>query len=58
VVQGRFDRSRDAILVSLGAPISSQVHSAQGGEGLGTMWREENAREMFEESGFKSVEVR
>jgi hypothetical protein len=58
VVQRRFDRSQDAISVSLGAPISSQVHSAQGGEGLGTMWREETAREILEEAGFKSVEVR
>lgn len=33
------------------------VSLAQGGEGLGTMWGEEKAREMLEEAGFKKVEV-
>ena len=31
---------------------------AQGGEGLGTMWGEEKAREMLKEAGFKEVEVK
>jgi 2-polyprenyl-3-methyl-5-hydroxy-6-metoxy-1,4-benzoquinol methylase len=34
------------------------VSLAQGGEGLGTMWGEETAREMLEEAGFKKVEVK
>ena len=34
------------------------VSLAQGGEGLGTMWGEEKAREMLEEAGFKEVEVK
>jgi 2-polyprenyl-3-methyl-5-hydroxy-6-metoxy-1,4-benzoquinol methylase len=34
------------------------VSLAQGGEGLGTMWGEEKAKEMLEEAGFKAVEVR
>jgi 2-polyprenyl-3-methyl-5-hydroxy-6-metoxy-1,4-benzoquinol methylase len=34
------------------------VSLAQGGEGLGTMWGEEKAREMLEEAGFKKVEVK
>jgi 2-polyprenyl-3-methyl-5-hydroxy-6-metoxy-1,4-benzoquinol methylase len=34
------------------------VSLAQGGEGLGTMWGEEKAREMLEEAGLKKVEVK
>jgi 2-polyprenyl-3-methyl-5-hydroxy-6-metoxy-1,4-benzoquinol methylase len=34
------------------------VSLAQGGEGLGTMWGEEKAREMLEEAGFKEVEIK
>ena len=34
------------------------VSLAQGGEGLGTMWGEEKAREMLKEAGFKEVEVK
>src|SRR5690606_30042678 len=33
------------------------VSLAQGGEGLGTMWGREKAREYFEKAGFRSVEV-
>ncbi len=33
------------------------VSLAQGGEGLGTMWGEEKAKEMLNEAGFKGVEV-
>ena len=34
------------------------VSLAQGGEGLGTMWGEEKAKEMLEEAGFKEVEIK
>jgi hypothetical protein len=34
------------------------VSLAQDGEGLGTMWGEEKAKEMLEEAGFKEVEVK
>ena len=34
------------------------VSLSQGGEGLGTMWGEEKAREMLEVAGFKEVEVK
>jgi 2-polyprenyl-3-methyl-5-hydroxy-6-metoxy-1,4-benzoquinol methylase len=34
------------------------VSLAQGGEGLGTMWGEEKAREYLERAGFRSVEKR
>jgi 2-polyprenyl-3-methyl-5-hydroxy-6-metoxy-1,4-benzoquinol methylase len=34
------------------------VSLAQGGEGLGTMWGEEKAREMLAEAGFAEVEVK
>jgi len=34
------------------------VSLAQGGEGLGTMWGEEKAREMLAEAGFAKVEVK
>ena len=34
------------------------VSLAQGGEGLGTMWGEEKAREMLQEAGFTEVDVR
>jgi cyclopropane fatty-acyl-phospholipid synthase-like methyltransferase len=33
------------------------VSLAQGGEGLGTMWGEEKAKEMLREAGFTEVEV-
>ena len=34
------------------------VSLAQGGDGLGTMWGEEKAREMLKEAGFTTVEVK
>jgi hypothetical protein len=34
------------------------VSLAQGGEGLGTMWGEEKAKEMLEEADFKEVEIK
>ncbi len=34
------------------------VSLADGGEGLGTMWGEEKAKEMLEEAGFEKVEVK
>jgi ubiquinone/menaquinone biosynthesis C-methylase UbiE len=34
------------------------VSLALGGEGLGTMWGEQKARELFAEAGFKSVETK
>lgn len=34
------------------------VSLAQGGEGLGTMWGEQKARQLLEESGFMRVDVR
>ena len=34
------------------------VSLAQSGEGLGTMWGEEKAREMLREAGFAKVEVK
>ena len=33
------------------------VSLAQGGEGLGTMWGEEKAKEMLREAGFEQIEV-
>ena len=33
------------------------VSLAQGGEGLGTMWGEQKARELLEEAGFGTVEI-
>jgi 2-polyprenyl-3-methyl-5-hydroxy-6-metoxy-1,4-benzoquinol methylase len=34
------------------------VSLAQGGEGLGTMWGEEKAKEMLREAGFEEVEIK
>jgi hypothetical protein len=34
------------------------VSLAEGGEGLGTMWGEEKAREMLRVAGFRRVEVK
>ena len=34
------------------------VSLAQGGEGLGTMWGEEKAKELLKDAGFKKVEVK
>lgn len=33
------------------------VSLVQGGEGLGTLWGRETAREYFERAGFRSIEV-
>jgi hypothetical protein len=33
------------------------VSLAQGGEGLGTLWGEQKARELIAEAGFSTVEV-
>jgi 2-polyprenyl-3-methyl-5-hydroxy-6-metoxy-1,4-benzoquinol methylase len=34
------------------------VSLALGGEGLGTMWGEQKARELFDEAGFKDIDVK
>jgi cyclopropane fatty-acyl-phospholipid synthase-like methyltransferase len=34
------------------------VSLSQGGEGLGTMWGEEKAKEMLQDAGYKDVEVK
>jgi len=36
---------------------SCTLSLAQGGEGLGTMWGQEKARELLSEAGFRDIEI-
>ncbi|MFU8816003.1 MAG: hypothetical protein ACNA7W_11710 [Pseudomonadales bacterium] len=46
-----------AILYAVSTMHCMTVSLAQGGEGLGTMWGREKAREYFGKAGFSSIEV-
>lgn len=45
------------LLYTISTMHCTSVSLAQGGEGLGTMWGREKARELLEEAGFKSMKV-
>jgi SAM-dependent methyltransferase len=56
-VHGDMDHPIGPYLYTVSTMHCMTVSLAQGGEGLGTMWGEEKAREMLGEAGFTNVEV-
>ena len=57
-VHNNIDHPLGPFLYTISTMHCTTVSLAQGGEGLGTMWGEEKAREMLAEAGFGSVETR
>jgi 2-polyprenyl-3-methyl-5-hydroxy-6-metoxy-1,4-benzoquinol methylase len=57
-VHNNMDHPLGPFLYTVSTMHCTTVSLAQGGEGLGTMWGEEKAREMLEEAGFVKVEVK
>jgi len=57
-VHKNMDHPIGPLLYTVSTMHCMTVSLSQGGEGLGTMWGEEKAREMLEEAGFKEVEVK
>ncbi len=57
-VQNNMDHPLGPFLYTISTNHCMTVSLAQGGEGLGTMWGEEKAKEMLEEAGFGEVEVK
>ena len=56
-VHNNLDHPIGPLLYTVSTMHCMTVSLAQGGEGLGTMWGEEKAKEMLEEAGFTKVEV-
>ncbi len=57
-VHNNMDHPLGPFLYTVSTMHCTPVSLAQGGDGLGTMWGEEKAKEMLEETGFTSVEVK
>jgi 2-polyprenyl-3-methyl-5-hydroxy-6-metoxy-1,4-benzoquinol methylase len=57
-VHNNLDHPIGPLLYTISTTHCMTVSLAQGGEGLGTMWGEEKAKEMLKEAGFKEVEVK
>jgi SAM-dependent methyltransferase len=57
-VHNNIDHPLGPFLYTVSTMHCTTVSLAQGGEGLGTMWGEEKAREMLAEAGFRNVETR
>ena len=57
-LHNNMDHPLGPFLYTVSTMHCTTVSLAQGGEGLGTMWGEEKAREMLAEAGFRSVETR
>ena len=57
-VHKNMDHPIGPLLYAISTTHCMTVSLAQGGEGLGTMWGEEKAREMLKEAGFTEVEVK
>jgi SAM-dependent methyltransferase len=57
-VHNNIDHPLGPFLYTISTMHCTTVSLAQGGEGLGTMWGEEKAREMLAEAGFRNVETR
>ena len=51
------DHPLGPFLYAISTTHCTTVSLAQGGEGVGTMWGEEKARQMLREAGFTNVEV-
>jgi ubiquinone/menaquinone biosynthesis C-methylase UbiE len=54
---GDRDHPLGTLLYTLSIMHCMTVSLAQGGEGLGTMWGREKAREYFDRAGFRQIEV-
>lgn len=52
-----LDRPAAPLMYTISTMHCMTVSLAQGGDGLGTMWGEQKARELLAEAGFSSVEV-
>jgi 2-polyprenyl-3-methyl-5-hydroxy-6-metoxy-1,4-benzoquinol methylase len=57
-VHKNLDHPIGPLLYAISTTHCMTVSLAQGGEGLGTMWGEEKAREMLKEAGLTEVEVK
>src|SRR5215212_57398 len=57
-VHNNMDHPLGPFLYTISTTHCTTVSLAQGGEGLGTMWGEEKAREMLAEAGFHNVQTR
>jgi 2-polyprenyl-3-methyl-5-hydroxy-6-metoxy-1,4-benzoquinol methylase len=57
-VHNNLDHPIGPFLYTVSTMHCMTVSLAQGGEGLGTMWGEEKAKEMLKDAGFKKVEVK
>ena len=57
-LHNNMDHPLGPFLYTVSTMHCTTVSLAQGGEGLGTMWGEEKAREMLAEAGFRRVETR
>jgi SAM-dependent methyltransferase len=53
---GNMDHPLGAAMYAISTFHCMTVSLALGGEGLGTMWGQQKARELFREAGFTSVE--
>lgn len=56
-VQNNLDHPVGPLLYSLSTTHCMTVSLAQGGEGLGTMWGQEMARELLSEAGFNHIDI-
>jgi 2-polyprenyl-3-methyl-5-hydroxy-6-metoxy-1,4-benzoquinol methylase len=57
-LHNNMDHPLGPFLYAVSTTHCTTVSLAQGGEGLGTMWGEEKAKEMLREAGFTNVEVK
>ena len=57
-LHNNMDHPLGPLLYTVSTMHCTTVSLAQSGEGLGTMWGEEKAREMLREAGFAKVEVK
>jgi len=57
-VEKNVDHPMGPFLYTISCMHCMTVSLALGGAGLGAMWGEEKAREMLDEAGFESVEVK
>ena len=57
-VHNNMDHPTGPLMYAVSTMHCMTVSLAQGGDGLGTMWGEEKAKEMLKEAGFTKVEVK
>jgi SAM-dependent methyltransferase len=57
-VENNLDHPLGPLLYSISTMHCMTVSLAQGGEGLGTMWGRELARELLREAGFRRIDIR